>query len=252
MMKENIMMRKKFLQIFLFNTKGINFVSHTNERERANRRSHVYTYTHRVGAEQRDTTRREGVRRWTWDAIVWASGTCPWLQESAMSYTPTYRIPRRRNAPLAPAGFARGGGEGDGGGTEGEALERGARESDPPAIFNEASIKKETARLCLGSDLLIPFLSLERVLSCTAAFSHPRAPRDPARTVGLRTLPRIAPRIFSFPLHPSFPSFYKMLNYRKVPSFFLLVKFVIFKLRAIANENHFFSTTSFSFKDENN
>lgn len=115
------MMGKKFLQIFLFNTKGINFVSHTSERERANRRSHVYTYTHRVDAEQRDTTRREGVRRWTWDAIVWASGTCPWLQESAMSYTPTYRIPRRRNAPLAPAGFACGSPEeeGEGRGTEG-------------------------------------------------------------------------------------------------------------------------------------
>lgn len=43
--------------------------------------------------------------------IVWASGTCPWLHKSAMSYTPTYRTPwveadRRRThrAPLLPAG----------------------------------------------------------------------------------------------------------------------------------------------------
>lgn len=32
-------------------------------------------------------------RQRTRNSTVWASGTCPWLRKSAMSYTPTYRTP---------------------------------------------------------------------------------------------------------------------------------------------------------------
>lgn len=155
--------------------------------------------------EQGDTTRRDETR---WDGecetrlcgqaervLDCRSPLCPTHPPTACRGGGTHRS-RPRDSHAAPRWKRR---EEKGGG--GGVLERGARESDPPAIFNEASIKKETARLCSAMTFWSRFFP-SRVLSCTAAFSHPRALRDPTRHRRITYLPRIALRIF-FSRHTS-------------------------------------------------
>lgn len=91
-----------------------------------------------------------------------------------------------------------------GGEERGGILGRGARESDPPAIFNEASIKRKL-RACAQQWPSDP-VSFPRESSLgirTAAFSHPRVPRDPARTVGLRIWQELWSTNSFFSLYPS-------------------------------------------------
>lgn len=213
-----------------FSTRGINFVSH--ERTRASKsktfarvhvRMCVHTCTHRA---TRHETGRGGERRRTWDAIVWASGTCPWLQESAMSYTPTYRMPRRRNAPLAPAGFTCGFPEGEGEG-EGEGERWNGVRGNPTlrrSLTRRPSRRK--LRACARQWPSDPVsFSLESPLLYRQRLRILANPQDPACIVGFA---KNCPANFFSPLF-----LHSNAQLSKSSLFSLLMKVVIFRMKII-------------------
>lgn len=164
-----------------------------------------------------------------------------------MSYTPTYRMPRRRNAPLAPAGFACGASDEpkaprmkeEEGGRRGEYWD-GVRGNPTLRRSLTRRASRGNCALVLSNDLLIPFLSLESPFSVSV----------PQRFCILASHgTRFAPwgYVFGKNWSTSFSrciplaSFYKMLNYLKKFLSFSLMKFVTFKLQTLVNKKQFFS-----------
>lgn len=181
-----------------------------------------------------------------------------------MSYTPTYRMPRRRrrrNAPLAPAEFACGASD------EPKAPQEKRRGEYWDGVRGNPTLRRsltrsehqeETARaraLVLGNDL-IPFLSLESILSrypYRSVFASSRPTGPTVCTVGLRIWVELVRKFFS--MYPLLPQSIKCLINLKSLSFFL-IKFFNYLIRYFQitiickQETIFFQ--NLSFKKENN